>query len=105
MTSDINELIKICKDVANKHGFTVSWTKTISDMSVPEALCLVHSELSEALEAYRDKNFEKFSEEIADSLIRLFHLAGDLGIDLERAINEKIKKNRKRPYLHGRKNL
>jgi NTP pyrophosphatase (non-canonical NTP hydrolase) len=105
MMANVYELVELCTKIANEHGFTINWCKTLHDMSVPEALCLVHSELSEALEAYRDDDPGKFQEEIADTFIRLFHLVGDLRLDIVKAINEKIEKNKSRPYLHGRKKL
>ena len=74
-------------------------------MRVLEALMLVVTELSEAAEVYREqkKNWEeKFEEEIADTFIRLFHLCGDLEIDIEKAIRRKMEINRKRPYKHGK---
>lgn len=103
-----------CKNNANEHGYLILWDKNnyekyqnenMKILSIGDALSLCHSELSEALEAYRDNDKEHFSEEIADEFIRLFHLCGDLKIDIEKAIYEKIEKNKTRPKNHGRKNF
>ena len=63
---------------------------------VAEKLCLVHSEVSEAMEGHR-KNLaddklphrSMIEVELADACIRIFDLAGALGLDLGGAIEEK----------------
>ena len=74
---------------------------------VPELLCLIHSEVSEALEAYRDSPEDHlsslFSEELADIFIRLADMAEYLEIDLEKAIIEKHEYNKTRTFRHGNK--
>lgn len=66
-------------------------------------VALVHSELSEALEADRKDLFDdklthrKGAEvELADAVIRIFDLAGAYGFDLGGAIVEKIEYNAQR---------
>jgi NTP pyrophosphatase (non-canonical NTP hydrolase) len=84
-------------------------------LNVPEKLALIHSEVSEALEAFRIGDMglrvdsatgkpEGFDAELADVIIRIGDLAGILNIDLEEAIVVKMKYNATRPYRHGNKN-
>lgn len=94
---DLNSYIDECHSIAVEKGW---WDRR---RDIPELLCLVHSEVSEALEAYRKADSEGFAEELADILIRIFDMAGKFGIDLEAALNDKIEKNRFRPYRHGGK--
>jgi len=73
-------------------------------------LALVHSEVSEALEALRDGKLalwldgekpEGMSTELADTVIRILHLGGLLGLDIEHAMEVKMAYNQGRPYRHG----
>ena len=77
------------------------WSKPIQN--VAEKLCLIHSEISEAMEGYRKDLMDdhlphrKMIEvELADAVIRIFDLAGWLGLDLYGAIDEKLAYNRTR---------
>jgi NTP pyrophosphatase (non-canonical NTP hydrolase) len=67
-----------------------------------EKLCLIHSEVSEALEALRDDDAEAEAEEIADVVIRVLDYAAWRGIDLDAEVAAKVEKNEMRPRLHGR---
>lgn len=73
-------------------------------------IALCHSELSEALEAVREGKYVAYEKdgkpegvvvELADTMIRIMHLCGLLGLDLESAIEMKMAANQKRPYRHG----
>jgi len=66
-------------------------------------LALIHSEISEALEAVRHRDFENFQEELADAIIRILDLTGGMGIDIEKAVKEKMERNKMRGYRHGGK--
>lgn len=105
----INELGQIAFANAKAKGFYDS------PPSIPERLCLVHSEVSEALEAFRngDDGFridengkpEGLASELADVIIRIADLCAYLGIDLDEAIKVKMAYNATRPYMHGGKRL
>jgi len=95
----IEELVREATEIANSKGFHVTWD------NVPKYLMLVVTELSEAMEAWRDDDFEAFKEEVADTLIRIFHICGDLKIDISNSIRVKMSVNKARPYKHGRKRL
>ena len=104
--TQITKLIQNATENAHNHGWYIEWNRTSLNsgvLSVGEALALIHSEVSEALEEVRDDNKDTFSIEIADVFIRLFHLCGDLNIDIEKAIETKMKKNTTRAKKHGRK--
>ncbi len=123
----INKLAKEIHENSKKKGF-FDEPKNIGEM-----LCLIHSEVSEALEAdrkckyanmeafeslmffvsYRDyerfkiafKNdiASSFEDELADIMIRVMDLAAFKGIDLEKHIELKMKYNSLQEHKHGKK--
>lgn len=108
------QLTAICHDAAAKAGW---WTdlktgenlavdhlnETPARINVPEKLCLIHSEISEAMEGHR-KNLmddklphrKMLEVELADALIRIYDLAGGLGLDVGGAMAEKLAYNAQR---------
>lgn len=77
--------------------------ESIAIYKIPAKLALLTSEVSEALEAFRNRDFDNFKEELADVLIRLLDMSGGLNIDLDESVREKLEKNKKRGYKHGGK--
>lgn len=71
--------------------------------SIPEMLCLIHSEVSECLEVYRGGHDGTIGEELADIVIRVMDMAEGLDIDLEEEIRNKHAYNLTRPRMHGKK--
>lgn len=75
-----------------------------------EAIALMHSELSEALEALRDGNpasvkipaFTGAEEEYADVIIRILDHAQGRGLRVAEALLAKFDYNAGRSYKHGR---
>lgn len=73
-------------------------------------IALMHSELSEALERLRIVGVEAvlegdelFIEELADSSIRVMETSAILGkVSLGKTLIGKIKRNKERPYKHGK---
>lgn len=68
-----------------------------------QKLCLIHSEVSEAMEGHRkglmdDKlpHREMVEVELADAVIRIYDLAGRAGYDVVGAMLEKLKYNARR---------
>ena len=104
----INELVQACYRNSAFKGF---WEEKGDPWNFGEKIALIHSELSEALEAIREGNppcpkdasMSTLEEEMADVVIRVMDFCYARGINLEQAIAKKHAVNVARPYKHGGK--
>ncbi len=82
---------------AKKKGFGAK----PEEINVAEKITLIHSEISEAFEAYRHKNIngkDGLKEELGDAIQRILHLCGVLDINIEKSILKKVKSNKARKW-------
>ncbi|MFH1977743.1 MAG: hypothetical protein ABIJ92_00255 [Candidatus Aenigmatarchaeota archaeon] len=94
---NLKKLTEMVLEQAKGKGFG---TKP-EEVNVAEKIALIHSEVSEAYEAYRKKNIEGkdgFNEELGDVIQRVLHLCGIFDIDIEKEILKKLEHNKKREW-------
>lgn len=94
-----------------QEAYETSKSKGFKHDNDSQAIALMHSELSEALEFMRhpEKKDEHLPElnpiglEMADVCIRVFDFCGARNIDLAGCVKAKMEYNKSRPFKHGNK--
>jgi NTP pyrophosphatase (non-canonical NTP hydrolase) len=97
----LNTLADLCHGRARERGW---WPDTIPEPEMKATkIALMHSELSECLEAARKSIMSDHipyltgeEEELADLLIRVFDYAGRFNLNLSLAVRDKLEYNAKR---------
>jgi NTP pyrophosphatase (non-canonical NTP hydrolase) len=101
----LDALSAVLHESAKEKGF---WDGEYTSDKVGNKLALVHSEVTEILEAIRKRHgSEKIVEEMADVIIRLLDVYAAMRNEehvlhsLDEVLEAKINKNKDRPRLHG----
>jgi NTP pyrophosphatase (non-canonical NTP hydrolase) len=112
-TATLNTWCDMLMDYAREKG----WATQPEDSDIGTLVALMHTELSELFEEYRNghkpnetyynedapRKPEGIPSELADVIIRALHFAGIYGIDVDAIVQEKHEYNLTRPYRHGGK--
>lgn len=102
----LNDLGLEINEINRANGWKVCKPEDWQDTyKIPGVLALIHSEVSEALEAFRKGDQENFAEELADVIIRVLDCSAGLGVDMDSQIIAKLEKNRQRGFKHGGKRV
>ena len=102
----LDELAAQIREVNQANGWNILQADEWFDCyKVPAILSLIHSEVSEALEAFRGDDSENFYEEMADIVIRVLDCVGGLTDEFTELVLDKIEKNRTRGFRHGGKRV
>lgn len=102
----LTQLAQRVRKINGANGWKIrAWGIVEDSRSIPTCLALVHSEVSEALEAYRNDDRNGFAEELADIVIRVLDIAAFLKINLDEEIAAKLEKNKSRGFRHGGKKV
>jgi hypothetical protein len=111
----LNQLGAECERISQEHGFSTE--VELGDVGkFCEKLLLIVSEVSEALEEFRDGRSltdvyynaanpdkpEGIPIELADALIRILSFCDANRIDIDAAVSLKMAYNKSRPHKHGR---
>ena len=101
----LDALAAVLHETAREKGF---WDGDYTHDKIGNKLALVHSEVTEVLEAIRkSQGSEKVVEEIADIIIRILDVYAAMRNEeqvlhsLDEVLHNKMEKNKVRPPLHG----
>lgn len=103
MQEEINKLRDLCFNESFNAGWHTNETGELKDRNKAEMICLIHSELSEAMEGERKGLMDDHlperpmpEVEMADAVIRIMDYCGRWGYDIGGAVMEKLDYNSKR---------
>ena len=92
----LNLKMQEVRQMAEAKGFSAD------EERIWEMLALIHSEISEASDAYKKgKPYDAVGEELIDAIIRIFHLLSALDLDAEALYQRKMAENWGRRYRYG----
>ena len=92
----LNPLMHEVRALADSKGFGSS------EERIWEMLALIHSEVSEATDAYKKgESLDRVGEELTDALIRILHLMSALGLDADRLFRRVMERNWQRPVHYN----
>jgi NTP pyrophosphatase (non-canonical NTP hydrolase) len=92
----LNQKMLEVRAMADAKGFSVDHAR------VWEMLALIHTEVSEATDAYKKgESLDHVGEELIDAIIRILHLCSALDLDAEALFQAKMKRNWERPYKYN----
>ena len=106
----VGEWQRYCHQIAKDKGFH-SGNLEERRTKIPQYLCLIHSEISEALEAYREGQISYYEKdgkpeglavELADAVIRILDMGEAIGVNIAYAMTKKCEYNLTRPHKHGK---
>lgn len=116
--TQISDLVDEICNLNIEKGWRENATGAQEGYEFPAYIALAHTELSEALEAYRDKVWSSevddnhggakpvgVGPELADVIIRIFDMCGIWDIDIEAELARVIAYGWTRPYQHGGRKL
>ncbi len=94
--TDLNDYMAQVRELIDAKGFS-------SDQEqIWQMLALIHSEISEAADAYKKgRSYDEVGTELADAIIRILHLCSALDVDIEALYQAKMAKNWQRPYRYN----
>lgn len=85
----LNKLAREILEINQANGWSVTQPSDMDDSpyKIPAILALIHSEISEAWEAFHGADRDNFGEELADVIIRILDMLGGLGVDIEAQVS------------------
>ncbi len=96
MAEYLNRRMEEVRELVDAKGFSSDPER------IWEMLALIHTEISEATDAYKKgRSVEEVGEELIDAIIRILHLLSALGLDADELFERKMKKNWARPYRYN----
>lgn len=95
--------LAIFADKVHENAVNHGWYE--KEPSFLEIAALIHSEVSEAVQAYRNGEDEHIGEEFADIILRVLDYCSAKNINIEKELVKKYEFNLTRPYKHGGKRI
>lgn len=97
MSTTLEELTKLVMEQAKEKGFGT----TLKEISVPEKIALIHSQISSAYEGYRKNKLTgewSLENELAGAVIIIIQLYAVMDLDFEKSLLHKIEEIKGRKW-------